>query len=63
MPRPIKVVHVTGGNDSEIDFDFTDPSYSNGLMFNVGLYVCISSTQFTKTLVGSNVASITAAVL
>lgn len=55
-PRVYKIVHTTGGNDSELSLDFTDPSYTRGYFFDTGLYVCISSTQFTKTLIGSNVA-------
>lgn len=47
--RPFKVVHVSGLDD---DLSFDIPS--KGVKANVGVYVCISSTEFTKTIVASS---------
>jgi hypothetical protein len=54
LEAPIKVQHVLGFDDT-----VTATDSSGGLYGTAGLYVCISSTEFTKTLVTS-AASISA---
>lgn len=45
---PIKVQHTTG-TDSVIEIDFGD----NCIAFSTGLVMCISTTEFTKTIAGA----------
>jgi hypothetical protein len=46
--RPFKVQHLLGVDD-ELEIDIT----VNGVRASAGVYVCVSSTEFSKTIVGS----------
>jgi hypothetical protein len=45
---PIKVIHANGADDT-IQIDLTD----NGVYASAGIVVCLSTTEFTKTIAGA----------
>jgi hypothetical protein len=38
-----------------IDLEFFGDDYPRGLIFNTGLYICSSSTKYTKTITGASI--------
>lgn len=54
---PIKFVH-TNGTDTPFDIDLINGQTNsrNGVAFANGLTWCFSTTEFTKTIVGANIA-------
>ncbi len=48
LTAPVKIAHVTG-TDSQINLDFL----MNGVYATTGITVCLSTTEFTKTIAGA----------